>query len=164
MSRTVFRNGGRWTVEWANVLPWWFFEHLSQNNWRPDTSWAKDLVRNQTGKQCVNVLEPLIGNFPEDLRPHCCLLSTVQFLYPWPRGGEHGRIEYSPRTTPCIHFVEHNGLLYEVTGGRCLYVFDAWHMEWCARKNTDWARHFNGRCDEYCRPCRIPYAPKARTA
>lgn len=148
-----------WSDDISSFLPWCFFEELQNNGGRPDTRWAENLPWQSTGRQTVNVLEPLPTKFDSDwwVRPYCCYLSTVIFYSDFPRGScnEIARVEYIPRGWPHISFVERCGDFYEVQGGSVVHVFGRWQMEYCCYRNTDYSRHFNLRCDSDCRVCRI---------
>jgi hypothetical protein len=154
----VVRDGRKWTTEISRHLPWCFWDALSKNDWRPDTAWARFLQGARIASQVWHVLEPLPINPSEWLKPHCCYMGTVIF-YLHNSAIEVARCEHGHRTWPTISFVERDGLVYEVNGGRCVHVYGAWQMEWYAYKNTDLARHFNGTHDEACWPCKFLRPP-----
>lgn len=139
-------------------LPWCFIDELLKNNLRPDTTWARWHAF-QYSKQGLYVLEPLVSCVDERrLQPYICLWTTVIFykFRPWQLGyaREAFRVEVAPRTYPRISFVERMGELWEVTGGEAVKGGRTWYFRWTCMRNTEWARHYRGLCDQFCRPCR----------
>lgn len=144
-------------------LPACFIEELLLNDFRPRTDWAKHLEWERTAKQVIETRERLNTDAPLDSSPWVCLWVTVQFYYPNPFR-EVARIEVEPRDWPRISFIEREGELWEVTGGRVAngrvvggvtQPLAFWEWRWSCHRNTEMARHFRGVHDEWgCRPCR----------
>ena len=141
-------------------LPWCWIDELLTNNLRPDTRWANGLLTVQTAKHALSVLEPL-GVHGDNFYPYVCLWTTV-IMYDreaWVNGEirELWRKDLEPRSEPRISFVERWGQLWEVGTGRVIKDRqDNWWWVHTCWRNTERARHFNGRCreDGWCRPCR----------
>jgi hypothetical protein len=151
---SIHRLGGLtlWELHDNTGLPGCFIEELLMNDFRPDTSWSKDLPCAQTAKQVLNAYDVVTRDqrfTPQNSQPYVCYHTTV-ILYQkqaWKIGDvvELARYDLEPRTWPRTSFVERGGELWEVTGGRVFYAGDAWWWEHFCYRNTELARHFSGQ-------------------
>lgn len=166
----IHRLGGLTLSELHNHtgLPGCFIEELLFNDLRPDTSWAADFPKVQLAKQYLRVFEILPKDLPKHWQaiPYVCLHTTIQFLDR--EAHQVGNCvtllnhELTPRTEPNLSFVEYNGELWEVTGGRVEWddYLNRWIWWHHAMRNTERARHFrgvHGHADcggDWCVPCR----------
>ncbi len=114
--------------------------------------WTNEFEAESDGSHGAKFFEPLAVDAPPSARPHCCYLDTVIF-YKQPyesneKGGyaDFGQVEtqwnlLGQRWTDAdlgwralAPLVQHEGHVFELTGGRVIRRNEKWWMEWSARR------------------------------
>jgi hypothetical protein len=135
-------------------LPGCFIEELLMNDFKPDTSWAKDLAVWQGRKQVLYALQPFETIAHEQAKVNVCYHTSIQFYEFAPEFRNIELVNLEPRTWPRTSFIERFGELWEVTTGNVRFVAGKWRWRWRCYRNTELARHFRGAHGSDCIPCR----------
>jgi hypothetical protein len=116
------------------------------------TFWDCDCDFVATGKQSIDIYEPLPTHAPKDAKPHCCYADRIDFRNPKAKYNDpnyyyHENCKHINFERVSTELVLVKGTWYSLAGGRVEWIenenFQGWCMVWRAYKNSKIAYEMN---------------------